>query len=136
MKGGRRRRGLFRGVRKAAKKVGRVARKVDRAVNQASKNRFVKAARRAADYGVRLVPIAGQAYSAADYGIKATKAARKGQLGSFLAKQAAQSLFEIAAPQTAAAVDYRKAQAGVAKALITGKGNNSKAFIVRKRSNK
>ena len=114
--------GLGRRIRRAARRVKKVANKASRAVHKASRNRFVKAARRAADYGIKFVPIAGNVYSLADLGVRGARAATRGKLGQFAAKEAAQGLFETVAPQAAAAVSAQKAKEGVARALIEGKG--------------
>jgi len=100
----------------------RIAKKTNRAVHKASRNRFVKAARRAADYGVKQVPYVGNAYALADLGVRGARAARKGNLKKFIAKEAAMGLATTLAPQAMAAYDYNKTKADVAKALITGKG--------------
>lgn len=100
----------------------RVAKKVNRAAHKASRNRFVKAARRAADFGLKQVPIAGSVYSLADLGIKGARAASKGKLKQFIAKEAAMGLATTLAPQAMATYELNKAKADVAKALITGKG--------------
>ena len=110
----------------------RIAKKTNRAVHKASRNRFVKAARRAADYGLKQVPIAGNAYAIADLGVRGARAARKGNLKKFIAKEAAMGLATTLAPQAMAAYDYNKTKADVAKALITGKGRGVDTAFIKK----
>lgn len=126
MKGGRKKGGVFSRVRKLAKRAGRVVKKAGKSaakkVGKEAFRRGVMAARRAADYGIRAVPIAGNVYSIADFGVKTARAAKKGKLKKFLAKNAAEGIAEALAPQAMAAVKAQRASEGVRSALIEGKG--------------
>ena len=126
MKGGRKKRGLFSRVRRVAKKAGRVAKQAGKSiakkVGKETFRRGVMAARRAADFGARQVPIAGNVYSLADFGLKTARAAKKGKLKQFLVKNAAEGIAEALAPQAMAAVSAQKAASGVTRAIVEGKG--------------
>lgn len=117
----------FRSLRRAAKKTKKGINKASKAVGKASKNRFVKAARRAADFGLKSVPVVGNVYSVADLGARAARAATRGRLGKFAREEAAAGLLSTVAPQTSAALDAKKAARGVSSALIKGKGKKSRS---------
>lgn len=131
MKGGRKKSGLKKLFRRAKKGVN----KASRAVHKASRNRFVKAARRAADYGLKVTPYVGNVYAAADQTARGIRAATRGKLGQFIAKEGAEGLFETLAPQAAAAVSAEKAKRGVTRALVEGKGHR-KGLLIRRRIQK
>lgn len=140
MKGGRRK-GVFSRVRRAAKSVRKGVKKAGRAigkkVGKEALRRGVMAARRAADFGIKAVPIAGNVYSIADFGVKATRAARKGKFKKFMAKEAIKGIAQAAAPQAFAAYEAREAQKGVMDAITKGKGvsrtTKSKMIIARRK---
>lgn len=119
VRGGRR--GFLKrlGIKKVVKKIAKEARR-----------RGVMAARRAADYSVRAVPVVGNVYSVADFGIKARRAKKKGKLKSFLAKEGAMGIAGAIAPQAMAAYKSTKASNDIKRALIAGKG---KARMIARR---
>ena len=116
------RKGIGKRIRKAVKRATKTVNRANRALHKASRNRFVKAARRATDYGLRFVPVAGNLYAGADQVARGLRAAKRGKLNKFLREEAVKGVMRLAAPQVDAALNSKKAQEGVVKALVHGKG--------------
>jgi len=125
-------------VRKGAKKVNKGLKKAGKFIkkNEALR-RGVMAARRGIDYGIKFVPIVGNVYNVADYGVRGARAARRGKLKKFLATEGIKGLVSSIAPEAYAAAEYKQAQVGVANALMRGKGHcpcpTTKTTVVARR---
>jgi hypothetical protein len=131
---------IGRRVRKTAKKVGRTARRVGKTIKKNEVlRRGVMAARRAADFGLKQVPVVGNVYALGDLGVRGVRAARKGKLKKFLATEGVKGLATTIAPQLMAAKEAKDASQGVLRAVVDGKGkgksrrHKGKMMIVARR---
>ena len=119
-----------RAIRKGVKKVRKGVKRVGKAIKKNEPlRRGVMAARRALDFGIRQVPIAGNVYSLGDFGVKAARAGRRGKLKQFMAKEALGGIAEAIAPQAMAAKKAKDASQGVLSAVLEGKGRKPRKIM-------
>jgi len=123
-------------VRKGAKKVRKGLKTAGKFIKKNEPlRRGVMAARRGFDYGIKFVPIAGNVYSLADFGVKAARAKRQGKLKQFMAKEAVKGIASSVAPEAYAAMEAKDASKGVMSAIVKGKGCGKKCCATKPKPN-